>query len=66
MKKKNNAMPYFFTVLFVFNMAANFAHPVTPTIIKELGLNDYMFGMALAAMMVCNFLFSPFWGKIAG
>jgi predicted MFS family arabinose efflux permease len=65
-KQKNDRMLYFFVVMFVFNMAANFAHPVTPTIIQELGLNDYMFGMALAAMMVCNFLFSPFWGKIAG
>lgn len=59
-------MIYFFVVMFVFNMAANFVHPVTPTIIVDLGLNDYMFGLALAAMMVCNFLFSPFWGKIAG
>lgn len=59
-------MIFFFAVMFVFNMAANFVHPVTPTIIVNLGLNDYMFGLALAAMMVCNFLFSPFWGKIAG
>ena len=56
----------FFIVMFIFNMAANFVHPVTPTIIVNLGLNDYMFGLALAAMMSCNFLFSPFWGKIAG
>ncbi|MBQ5771674.1 MAG: MFS transporter, partial [Clostridia bacterium] len=41
-------------------------HPVTPTIIVDLGLNDYMFGLAMAAMMLMNFLFSPFWGKIAG
>lgn len=59
-------MAYFFAVMFVFNMAANFVHPVTPTIIVNLGLNDYMFGLALAAMMAFNFLFSPFWGKIAG
>lgn len=59
-------MLYFFTVMFVFNMAANFVHPVTPTIIQNLNLSDYMFGLALSAMMVCNFLFSPFWGKIAG
>lgn len=59
-------MAVFFAVMFVFNMAANFVHPVTPTIIVNLGLNDYMFGLALAAMMAFNFLFSPFWGKIAG
>jgi len=65
-KQKSSRMIYFFAVMFIFNMAANFVHPVTPTIIVNLGLNDYMFGLALAAMMVCNFLFSPFWGKIAG
>ena len=65
MKQKNSRMIYFFIVMFVFNMAANFAHPVTPTIIKDLGLNDYMFGLAFAAAMAFNFLFSPFWGKIA-
>lgn len=64
--KRKNGMVFFFAVMFVFNMAANFVHPVTPTIILSLGLNDYMFGLALAAMMAFNFLFSPFWGKMAG
>lgn len=65
-QKQSGRMLYFFTVMFVFNMAANFVHPVTPTIIQDLHLSDYMFGLALSAMMVFNFLFSPFWGKIAG
>ena len=42
-------LPAFFAVMFVFNMAANFAHPVTPSIIQTLGLSDYMFGLALAS-----------------
>ena len=50
--------------MILFNLAANFAHPVTPTIIKELNLPDYMFGLMLAAMMISQFLLSPFWGKI--
>ena len=54
----------FFAAMILFNLAANFAHPVTPTIIQELALPDYMFGLMLAAMMLSNFLFSPFWGKI--
>lgn len=54
----------FFSIMVVFNLAANFAHPVTPTVIKNLNLHDYMFGLALAAMMLTNFLMSPFWGKI--
>jgi len=65
-KQKSSDLFFFFVVMFVFNMAANFVHPVTPTIIVNLNLNDYMFGLALAAMMAFNFLFSPFWGKIAG
>ena len=54
----------FFTAMIVFNLAANFAHPVTPTVIQELQLHDYMFGVALAVMLITNFLLSPFWGKI--
>ena len=55
---------FFFFVSTLFNLSASFAHPVTPTLFKNLGLGDYMFGYALAAMMTCNFLFSPFWGKM--
>lgn len=62
MSKKK--MIIFLAVSVIFNMAASFAHPVTPTLFKSLGLGDYMFGYALAAMMVVNFLFSPFWGKL--
>ena len=54
----------FFAAMILFNLAANFAHPVTPTLIQELALPDYMFGLMLAMMMISNFLFSPFWGKI--
>ena len=54
----------FFTAMILFNLAANFAHPVTPTIIQELALPDYMFGLMLAVMMGSQFLLSPFWGKI--
>ena len=65
-EKKHTGLASFFVIMFVFNMAANFVHPVTPTIILDMHLNDYMFGLALAAMMAFNFLFSPFWGKMAG
>ena len=55
---------FFFAGMILFKMAANFAHPVTPTIIQDLALPDYMFGLMLAAMQLSNFLFSPFWGKM--
>ena len=54
----------FFAAMILFHLAANFAHPVTPTIIQELGLPDYMFGLMLAVMMIANFALSPFWGSI--
>ena len=54
----------FFGAMILFNLAANFAHPVTPTIIQELRLHDYMFGVALAMTQLTNFLMSPVWGKL--
>ena len=45
----------FFTAMILFNLAANFAHPVTPTLIQERNLPDYMFGLMLAAMMGSQF-----------
>lgn len=63
---KEKKLLYFFIIAFCFNMAASFAHPVTPTLIVERGLDSSMFGVALAAMMLMNFLFSPFWEKLCG
>lgn len=54
----------FFVAMVMFALSSNFAHPVTPTIIQDLQLHDYMFGVALAMMQLANFLMSPFWGKI--
>ena len=61
MKAKKSMVP-FFAVMAAFQLAASFAHPVTPTIFTNLNLGSYMFGVALAAMMTVNFLFSPFCG----
>ena len=54
----------YFAVMVLFNMAASFAHPVTPTIIQDQNMHDYMFGVALGVMLITNSLMSPFWGKI--
>ena len=64
--KQNKRLLLFFAVMVMFNMAASFAHPVTPTLIVERQLDSSMFGVALAAMMTANFLMSPFWGKLCG
>jgi len=57
-------MTLFFAVTVLFCMAANFVHPVTPTLFKDLKLGNYMFGYALAALQAMNFLFSPLWGRL--
>lgn len=61
---QKNHIYRFFAAFILFNLAANFAHPVTPAFIVERQLDSSMFGIALAAMMTMNFLFSPFWGKL--
>lgn len=61
--EKQKKIILFFIGTLLFNIVANLAHPVTPTIIKNLNLADYMFGAAYGTMMFGNFLFSPFWGN---
>lgn len=62
---KNYRLLIFYLGCAVFNLGANMAHPVTPTIFTTLGLGSYMFGVALASQLVTNFLFSPFWGRLS-
>ena len=47
---KNNKILYFFIIVSLFNIAASFVHPVTPTLIVERQLDSSVFGTALAAM----------------
>ena len=58
-----NLLYYVFVALYA--LASNLAHPITPTLIQNLALPDYMFGLMFAGMSITNFLFSPFWGKLA-
>ena len=62
--RRNRPIVFFFCISSLFNMACSFAHPVTPVLFKQLGLQDYMFGVALACMSFGNLLFSPFWGRM--
>ena len=39
----------FFFAVALESLAANFAHPITPTLIQNLQLPDYSFGMLYAA-----------------
>ena len=63
MRKQSVTRAFFLWGL--YSLVANFAHPITPTFIQDLGLHDYMFGVAFACMAITNFAFSPFWGKIS-
>ena len=54
----------FFICKIIINLAASFAHPVTPSLIVERNLDSSMFGVALAAMQTTYFLLAPFWGKL--
>ena len=49
----------------IYSLVANFAHPVEPPFYQQLGLPDYIFGVAFASMATAIFLFSPFWNKVA-
>jgi DHA1 family multidrug resistance protein-like MFS transporter len=49
----------------LYNLAANFAHPTEPTFFLNLGMPDWMFGVAYACMAVGSFLMSPLWGKLS-
>lgn len=60
---KKHHIKIFFILVAMENMAANFAHPITPTLIKNLALPDYAFGLLFAGMAFTNFLFSPLWAK---
>ena len=62
--KSENKMTSFFVIVFLHYAAANFAHPITPTLIVELQLPSYTFGTAFATMALTSFLFSPFWAKM--
>ncbi|MFI3208468.1 MAG: MFS transporter [Eubacteriales bacterium] len=61
----NNKKIYIFLAIVAYQcIGANIAHPVTPTLITDLGLPDYSFGLFFAGMAFTNFLFSPMWARL--
>ncbi|MCR1901350.1 MFS transporter [Ligilactobacillus apodemi] len=61
MKKKFT----FLALIASFNLAANYAHPITPAYFKLWHLDSAMFGYAFAVMSLGMFLGSPFFGELA-
>ena len=56
----------FFVTMALFYLSTCLVHPVTPALIVDRQLDSSMFGVALAAMNLMNFLFSPMWGRLSG
>ena len=65
MVEKSRSLKWFMVLVALESLAANLAHPITPTLLQSLQMPNYMFGVAFAAMAITNFLFSPFWGKLS-
>ena len=60
--------PSFFILCVLFaleSVAANVVHPVEPAFYIALGLPDWIFGAAFAAMSFGLFAFAPFWGVVS-
>jgi MFS transporter, DHA1 family, multidrug resistance protein len=62
--KKTSSLIFLFGLFFIELVAANLAHPATPTLIVERGLPSSTFGLAFAAMSLGSFLFSPLWSYL--
>lgn len=63
---KKISLRRFYIIVVLESASSNFILPVTPTIIKNLGMPDYLFGVSYAGMSLAYFLFAPLWGKISG
>lgn len=58
-------MPIFITLNLVMTIGMNLAHPVTPTLLKDLNLGPHVFGISFAAMCTTNFIFALVWSNVA-
>lgn len=62
--KRLNPITRLFVTYGICGTIASLAHPVTPNLMTELNMPNYMFGVVFAAMAVTNFAMSPFWGNL--
>jgi len=61
---KNKKILFLFVINAVYCISGNMVHPVTPTLIQNLGFDDYMFGVMMATVLLGSFLLSPTMGKV--
>ena len=58
---KNKSLIFILLLTLFSSLTFSMAHPVTPMLIKSLGLPSFMFGVLFAAMSIGNFIGSPLW-----
>ena len=56
---------FLIAVVSLQNLGFNLVHPVTPTFIGVMGMQDWIFGVSYAAMALTSFLFSKEAGELA-
>lgn len=63
--RKRNTFALFLGFSAFHNLTVNLVHPVTPTLLTELGQPDYLFGVLFAAMSAGQLVSSTFWGRFS-
>ena len=58
------AIIWVFILCFFQGLIHNLGHPITPYLVSDLGIEDYMFGVFFAAMSFGLMLGSPIWGVL--
>lgn len=62
---KNKSLIFILLLTVFSSLTFNMAHPVTPLLIKSLGLPSFMFGVFFAFMSIGNFIGSPLFGTLS-
>ncbi len=62
--KRTRAIVFVISLNFIQGILHNLGHPVTPRLVTNMGVPDYMFGLFFALMAVGLVLGSPLWGTL--
>lgn len=62
--RRTKAIIWVFILYFFQGVIHNLGHPVTPYLVSDLGIEDYMFGVFFAAMSFGLMLGGPIWGVL--
>lgn len=62
---RKQSTKYLLVLTLLISIVLSMAHPVTPVLIRTLGLPSFMFGIFFASMSLGNFFCSPIWGGLS-